>query len=313
MSDDPFAPFRSRRARVVTLTLGAVAVLVFAAVAVGLYVSSGRPDALLLVVFGLAVAAVCWRYASISAIPDREGILVRNLLLTRRSPGQRSSVSTMAAERSTLATLVLDDGDALAIMAIQRADGPSAQAEASRLAALVQALADAAGRAGPQRAQRRCSGIGAEHQVGLLPRPVRAEERRLPPGPALPVRGEGVPVARQPTAHPLIVAGLDEDADGGIPPRRSRRWNRSLDDEKGRGADGAGLAPPAALPVPDAVARPRPRGPGARAPGRSAGRPPRRARPSQGRCGPYGPPHTRVRHRPRASVVFPSRPGRRWR
>ena len=26
MSDDPFAPFRSRRARVVTLTLGAVAV-----------------------------------------------------------------------------------------------------------------------------------------------------------------------------------------------------------------------------------------------------------------------------------------------
>ena len=85
MSDDPFAPFRSRRARVVTLTLGAVAVLVFAAVAVGLYVSSGRPDALLLVVFGLAVAAVCWRYASISAIPDREGILVRKLV--HQGPG----------------------------------------------------------------------------------------------------------------------------------------------------------------------------------------------------------------------------------
>ncbi|MFN8084791.1 MAG: PH domain-containing protein [Dermatophilaceae bacterium] len=139
MSDDPFAPFRSRRARVVTLTLGAVAVLVFAAVAVGLYVSSGRPDALLLVVFGLAVAAVCWRYASISAIPDREGILVRNLLLTRR-------VAWSKVERvdygggAPWATLVLDDGDALAIMAIQRADGPSAQAEASRLAALVQAL-----------------------------------------------------------------------------------------------------------------------------------------------------------------------------
>lgn len=139
MSDDPFAPFRSRRARVVTLTLGAVAVLVFAAVGVGLYVASGHPDRLLLAAFGLAVAAVCWRYASICALPDREGLVVRNLLLTR-------TVAWSAVERveygggTPWPTLVLDDGDTLAVMAIQRADGARADAEASRLAALVQAL-----------------------------------------------------------------------------------------------------------------------------------------------------------------------------
>lgn len=139
MSDDPFAPFRSRRSRVVTLTLGALALVVFAAVAVGLYVSSGRPDSLLLVVFGPAVAAVCWRYASIHAVPDREGLVVRNLLLTRRV-GWSSVERVEYGGGAPWATLVLRDGDVLAVMAIQRADGQSAQAEASRLAALAQAL-----------------------------------------------------------------------------------------------------------------------------------------------------------------------------
>jgi hypothetical protein len=41
-------------------------------------------------------------------------------------------------------TLELDDADTLAVMAVQKADGPWGRAEASRLAALVQALGPSA-------------------------------------------------------------------------------------------------------------------------------------------------------------------------
>ena len=94
MSDDPFAPFRSRRARVVTLTLGAVAVLVFAAVGVGLYVASGRPDRLLLAAFGLAVAAVALSLATLS------------VLVVAPTAGQESEVLASAAPSTRVQAVV---------------------------------------------------------------------------------------------------------------------------------------------------------------------------------------------------------------
>ena len=41
-------------------------------------------DRLMLVLIGVAIAALMWRYASIRAVPTREGLVVRNLFTTRR-------------------------------------------------------------------------------------------------------------------------------------------------------------------------------------------------------------------------------------
>ena len=44
----------------------------------------GVGDQLALVALGLALAAFLGRYASIRAVPDADGLTVRNLMLTRR-------------------------------------------------------------------------------------------------------------------------------------------------------------------------------------------------------------------------------------
>ncbi len=142
MSDspsDPFAAFQARRGRTIPTALGVLAVVVFSAVAVGLYANSRSADRLLLIVFGLAIAAVAWRYASIRAVPDRQGLVVRNLLVTRTVPW--ADVERVEYGGGTpWPSLHLNDGDVVAVMAIQRADGTFGDAEASRLAALVEAL-----------------------------------------------------------------------------------------------------------------------------------------------------------------------------
>ena len=43
----------------------------------------GLGDRLMFFGLGVAIAVVAWRYASIVAVPSRDGLLVRNLVLTR--------------------------------------------------------------------------------------------------------------------------------------------------------------------------------------------------------------------------------------
>ena len=140
------APFRPRRGRAVALGVVWTSLLVFGAIAVAMPAQVngqwGIGDRLMFFGLGVAVAFVAWRYASIVAVPSRAGLVVRNLVLTRTLAWQEV-VGLQFGGGEPWVTLDLDDGDTVAVMAIQRADGPVSAEEASRLAALVQAFGEA--------------------------------------------------------------------------------------------------------------------------------------------------------------------------
>jgi len=142
-STDPYAVFRPRRGRTVALVMAALSLLVFTAGAITLPQVDplsggwGLTDRLLLVGWGAAIAALLWRYASIRATPSSEGMVVRNLITTRRLAWAQI-VRVQFGGGAPWVTLDLDDTDTVAVMAIQKADGPFARAEAGRLSALVQ-------------------------------------------------------------------------------------------------------------------------------------------------------------------------------
>ena len=143
-----FATFRPRRGRVVSSAFAALSVIVFGLIAVLLPgpEAGGQwrlGDRIFLAAVGLAIAALLWRYATIRAMPTREALTVRNLLTTRTVPWQ-SVVDLRFAGGDPWVTLELDDTETVAVMAVQKADGDFARAEASRLAALVQALGPSA-------------------------------------------------------------------------------------------------------------------------------------------------------------------------
>jgi hypothetical protein len=132
------APFRPRRGRVVPLVMGSVAVVLTGVVALGMGTlgSWGVPDQLMLLGFGLAIAAFLWRYASIRAVPGEAGLTVRNLLLTR-TVDYDEILAVRFPEGDPWVSLELDDTDVLAVMAVQRVDGERGRQEAVRLATLV--------------------------------------------------------------------------------------------------------------------------------------------------------------------------------
>jgi hypothetical protein len=141
-SQDPFAPFVPRRGRRVAWVFAVVAVVVFTALALLVpatdYAGWSAGDSLLLAAFGLLVAFVMWRFAAIRAVPSREGIVVRNVAVTRRLRWDQIE-GVRFAGGDAWAWLDLDDGDQVAVMAVQRSDGAFAREQASRLVALVQA------------------------------------------------------------------------------------------------------------------------------------------------------------------------------
>ena len=142
--DDAFAAFRPRRGRVVALGCAIAALVVFIVIATVLPGPSEAGnwrlgDRLFFAGLGVAIAVVLWRYASIRATPTREALTVRNLFTTRTVPW-RTVVDLRFGGGDPWVTIELEDTDTLAVMAIQKADGAYGQAEASRLAALLQAL-----------------------------------------------------------------------------------------------------------------------------------------------------------------------------
>jgi hypothetical protein len=129
--------FRPRRGRIVPLVMATVALVITAGVAIGM----GRAgwaggDQLALFGLGAGLAAFLGRYASIRAVADDVGLTVRNLLLTRTVTWDEI-VEVRFPDGAPWVTLELSDTDELAVMAIQRADGDDAKAQARRLAALV--------------------------------------------------------------------------------------------------------------------------------------------------------------------------------
>ena len=146
-SGGAFAPFRPRRGRAVATTAAILVVSVFTVVA---FFLPGPRDAgnwtpfdrIMLIGLALAIAWFLLRYASIKAVPTRENLLVRNLLNTRTVEWSEI-LSVQFAGADPWVTLDLTDTDSLAVMAIQKADGPRARTEAARLAALVAGLGEA--------------------------------------------------------------------------------------------------------------------------------------------------------------------------
>jgi hypothetical protein len=141
-----FAPFRPRRGRVVALAVVGGSLILFGVLAALIPTSAdaalwGLPDRLMFFSFGIAMAVLAWRYASLAAIPSHEGLVVRNLVVTRRLEWAQV-VSIQFGGGQPWVSLDLADADTLAVMAIQRADGEFAEHEASRLAALIQALGE---------------------------------------------------------------------------------------------------------------------------------------------------------------------------
>jgi hypothetical protein len=132
-----YRPFRPRRARVMAWTIagGEIAVLT------GLAVALPGPnvhwyDRLGFLLVAAAVAATLSRFARLLAVPDQDGLRVRNVVYTRRLQWAQI-VRVQFGGGNPWAVLDLSDGDTLAVMAVQRADGERAVAEARRLATLV--------------------------------------------------------------------------------------------------------------------------------------------------------------------------------
>lgn len=148
---DPYALFRPRRGRRVAVTMAALSLLIFTGGAISLpevdplYGGWDLLDRLFLVLCGVTVSASLWRYASIRAVPSTQGLVIRNLITTRRLEWTQI-VRVQFGGGAPWVSLDLDDTDTVAVMAIQKADGAFGRAEAARLSALVQVH----GRPGPQ-------------------------------------------------------------------------------------------------------------------------------------------------------------------
>lgn len=138
---NPYAPFRPRFARVVTLAIAALiaaGTVALVAVLPQFYTRSVVLDLVGIALVGAFGVWFCWRQATVVAVPDEQGLFVRNLVYTRRLEWAEI-VLVRFGEGRPWAQLDLADGDTLAVMGIQRADGEHARREAARLAALVTA------------------------------------------------------------------------------------------------------------------------------------------------------------------------------
>lgn len=145
---DAFEVFRPRRARIVATSMGIASIVVFVGLAVLMPVDAGLTqwgpaDRIMLGSIGVVIAGVFYRYASIRATPTQAGLVVRNLF-TSRSLDWPELIGVQYNDGDPWPTLDLADTDQLAVMAIQRADGPRAMAEAQRLATLIDALGTSA-------------------------------------------------------------------------------------------------------------------------------------------------------------------------
>ncbi|WP_421733787.1 PH domain-containing protein [Cellulomonas sp.] len=133
--DELTAPFRPRLARVVTLALAVLVVVLTVAIMLAMSVLSAGDRIGFALVGGLIVWFL-WRQASVVARVSDAGLTVRNLVFTRRLEWAEI-VSVRFGSGRPWVQLDLSDGDTLAVMGIQRADGTFADAEARRLATLV--------------------------------------------------------------------------------------------------------------------------------------------------------------------------------
>lgn len=136
----PLRPFRPRAARLVCVPLAGVTFAFLVGIAAWLPQITGSPvswwDRAGFAVVGTGAAWFLLREAGVRAVPDADGLSVRNLLRTRRL-AWAEVVSVRFGPDRPWVQLDLADGTTWPVMAVQRADGERAGAEARRLATLV--------------------------------------------------------------------------------------------------------------------------------------------------------------------------------
>jgi hypothetical protein len=133
----PFRPLSTRRmarvAAVVEFVVVGAPALFVARTGPGAF---GWTDRLSILALAALIAAGILRFSMLVAVPTEDGLVVRNLV-HRTDLVWTQIVSVHFGGGNPWAMLDLDDGETLAVMAIQRADGARGEAEASRLATLV--------------------------------------------------------------------------------------------------------------------------------------------------------------------------------
>lgn len=137
---DPYRDFRPRRGRIVAavMAIGLAAIFIYAAWGISEGGAAGwtRLDRIVMGLFGVALGWFVSRWATVKAVVDENGITVRNLFTTRQLLWSEV-VGVHFGGGPPWLTLDLADLGHVAVMAIQRADGPYAVEEAGRMAALV--------------------------------------------------------------------------------------------------------------------------------------------------------------------------------
>jgi hypothetical protein len=133
--------FRPQRARTIAWVIGAVELVALTALALLLPATGPTAfhwyDRLGVILVGVFVAFTLSRFVRLAALPDEQGLTVRNVVYTRRLDWAQV-VAVRFGGGNPWATLDLSDGETLAVMAVQRADGARAATEAGRLATLVE-------------------------------------------------------------------------------------------------------------------------------------------------------------------------------
>ncbi|MBD5830300.1 PH domain-containing protein [Janibacter melonis] len=134
--DETDAPFVPRRGRLVASVLAALTLVVFLLVAIFVPERFHLVDRLGFFLIGLGVAGLLSRYVTIRAVPRADGLLVRNLGPQQVVPWEDIE-AVRFSDGMPWVRLDLADGDDMAVMAIQRADGSGSLAQAQRLSDLV--------------------------------------------------------------------------------------------------------------------------------------------------------------------------------
>jgi len=137
--EEPFRPVRARRVAIGFAVAQAVVLLALAVLTPG---DGPIPwhwyDRLGMVLLAVVIAYVLLLFARLHATPGPDGLVVRNVVNVTRLEWPQI-VAVRFGGGDPWVTLDLADGDVLAVMAIQRADGEYGAAEARRLATLVAA------------------------------------------------------------------------------------------------------------------------------------------------------------------------------
>lgn len=134
--------FRPRQVRIISI-VGSIAVTTgFAILSVALFVVDWEPwtvlDMIWMNLLGILFGAALLRISDIQARPTAEGLVVKNMVRTRRFDwGQILGVTFSPEGDDPWPLLDLTDGTTYAVMAIQHADGRRAHAEVARLRMLV--------------------------------------------------------------------------------------------------------------------------------------------------------------------------------